>query len=97
MSVSIPGERLERALASVGARPIPVSAAAEALSRAVEAEVIAKFKPAAPEKFTFRCAWGSFGPGGQWHHNPLLAMSAEEQWRQNVENGYCIGRPLPPA
>lgn len=23
-----------------------------------------------------------------WHHNPHLAITADEQYRQNVENGY---------
>ena len=32
--------------------------------------------------------WGSFGLDGSWQHNPMLKMSADEQRRLNVLNGY---------
>jgi hypothetical protein len=32
--------------------------------------------------------WGLFDIDGNWHPNPFLVMSAEEQRRQNVAAGY---------
>jgi hypothetical protein len=37
----------------------------------------------------FKCPWGSFDLHmGFWNYNPLLSLSFEEQFRQNVENGF---------
>lgn len=41
--------------------------------------------------------WGYFDPRGGWQSNPRIGMSAEEQRRQNAENGYVMARPLPKA
>jgi hypothetical protein len=36
-----------------------------------------------------KCPWGSFDLHmGFWNHNPILSMPFEEQYRQNVENGF---------
>jgi hypothetical protein len=32
--------------------------------------------------------WGVWDLSGNWHHNPKLKMSADEQYRQNVQNGF---------
>jgi hypothetical protein len=32
--------------------------------------------------------WGIFDIDGNWRPNPFLVMSADEQRRQNVANGY---------
>jgi hypothetical protein len=32
--------------------------------------------------------WGLFGLNGSWQANPLLKMTADEQYQQNVLNGY---------
>jgi hypothetical protein len=38
--------------------------------------------------FRIAVPWGSFGPNGEWHPNPALKISADEQYRQNVKNGF---------
>lgn len=34
-----------------------------------------------------RVMWGSFDLAGRWYPNPHLSLSADEQYRQNVESG----------
>lgn len=48
------------------------------------------------DTLTVRIPWGSFGRGGLWMPNALLEMSAEEQCRQNNENGYPCELPTTP-
>jgi hypothetical protein len=42
----------------------------------------------ADDAFRMAVPWGVFGPGGLWGANPLLKLSADEQYRQNVANGF---------
>jgi hypothetical protein len=37
-----------------------------------------------------RVLWGSLDLYGNWYPNPVLPMSADEQHKQNIENGYAI-------
>lgn len=51
-------------------------------------------QPASGEKFTVKVPWGELGPGAggarTWHHNPNVALSRDEQYRQNVANGFIV-------
>lgn len=40
------------------------------------------------EACVIRCLWGIFDVNGNWYPNYALSLSPEEQYKQNVENGY---------
>ena len=35
-----------------------------------------------------RFSFGYWDAVGMWHHNPILKMTADEQWAHNVKHGY---------
>lgn len=52
-------------------------------------------QPATDKKFTVKVMWGAFSADGArtWCHNPNVALSRDEQYRQNVANGYLSPAP----
>ena len=52
--------------------------------------------PTLPPPTTSRvtCPWGFWDLYGGWYPNDLLKMSAAEQMKQNIENGYLYGKLL---
>jgi hypothetical protein len=55
----------------------------------------------AKDRRALATCWGIFDIDGNWHHNPFLKMSADEQRRENIEAGFMttegkrIKLPLP--
>ena len=40
------------------------------------------------KKITITCPWGYWDIRGNWYPNTKLKMSADEQYKANVKNGY---------
>lgn len=40
------------------------------------------------QQFILRICWGSFDANGGWHPNEKIAMTKDEQYAENVKNGF---------
>ena len=65
-----------------------------------EAQLVSDDEKDAADRAALRVFWGLFDIDGNWHPNPYLRMSADEQRRQNIaagqmtEDGKRIRLPL---